>query len=115
MSPNHHVFVAWTVHLHHEGHILAFLLDIIEVPEVWILSNICRSLGSLLTYLLRSHTGDTLGREFHNMLVEHGLENKVSLSSFISSFVLLTHDRFSHSPVTMLHLMTSKLTDFKFF
>ncbi|KAF8238213.1 hypothetical protein L208DRAFT_1243140 [Tricholoma matsutake] len=33
-SPNHHAFVAWTVHLHHEGHILTFLLDIMEVPEV---------------------------------------------------------------------------------
>jgi hypothetical protein len=33
-SPNHCAFVAWTVHLHHEGHVLAFLLNIIEVPEV---------------------------------------------------------------------------------
>jgi hypothetical protein len=33
-SPNHRAFVAWTVHLHHEGHILMFLLDIVEVPEV---------------------------------------------------------------------------------
>ncbi|KAJ7275136.1 hypothetical protein C8J57DRAFT_1062643 [Mycena rebaudengoi] len=33
-SPNHRAFVAWTVHLHHEGTPLAFLLDIIEVPEV---------------------------------------------------------------------------------
>jgi hypothetical protein len=33
-SLNHRAFVAWTVHLHHEGHVLCFLLDIIEVPEV---------------------------------------------------------------------------------
>ena len=33
-SPNHHAFITWTVHLHHEGHILTFLLDIIEVPKV---------------------------------------------------------------------------------
>ena len=33
-SPNHRAFVAWTVHLHHQGHLLSFLLDIIEVPEV---------------------------------------------------------------------------------
>ena len=33
-APNHRAFVAWTVHLHHEGHILTFLLDIMEVPEV---------------------------------------------------------------------------------
>ncbi|KAF8221742.1 hypothetical protein L208DRAFT_1062671, partial [Tricholoma matsutake] len=52
-SPNHRAFVAWTVHLHHEGHILTFLLNIMEVPE--------------------SHTGDALARAFHKMLVEHGL------------------------------------------
>jgi hypothetical protein len=33
-SPNHRAFVAWTVHLEYEGTMLAFLLDIIEVPEV---------------------------------------------------------------------------------
>jgi len=33
-SPNHRAFVAWTVHLHDAGNILAFLLDVIEVPEV---------------------------------------------------------------------------------
>ncbi|KAH9957491.1 hypothetical protein BC827DRAFT_1137886 [Russula dissimulans] len=33
-SSNHQAFVAWTVHLHHHGHLLAFVLDIIEVPEV---------------------------------------------------------------------------------
>jgi hypothetical protein len=33
-SPNHHAFVAWTVHLEYEGEMLSFLLDIIELPEV---------------------------------------------------------------------------------
>ncbi|KAF8239967.1 hypothetical protein L208DRAFT_1062766, partial [Tricholoma matsutake] len=47
-SPNHRAFVAWTVHLHHEGHILTFLLDIIEVPEL--------------------HTGEALAQAFHKML-----------------------------------------------
>ncbi|KAJ7142449.1 hypothetical protein C8R44DRAFT_602903, partial [Mycena epipterygia] len=33
-SPNHRAFIAWTVHLHHEGQLLSFPLDIFEVPEV---------------------------------------------------------------------------------
>jgi hypothetical protein len=33
-SPNHRSFVAWTVHLEHDGNMLTFLLDIIEVAEV---------------------------------------------------------------------------------
>ena len=33
-SPNHRGFLAWTIHLEHEGRMLAFVLDIIEVPEV---------------------------------------------------------------------------------
>jgi hypothetical protein len=56
-STNHHVFVAWTVHLEHEGTMLAFLLDIIEVPE--------------------SHTGVALARAFQNMLETFGLEHRV--------------------------------------
>jgi hypothetical protein len=57
MSSNHQVFITWTVHLHHEGHILTFLLDVIEIPD--------------------SHTGDALAWVFHKMLVEHGLTQKV--------------------------------------
>ena len=34
-SPNHRAFAAWTVHFEHQGHMLVFLLDVIEVPEVW--------------------------------------------------------------------------------
>jgi hypothetical protein len=32
-SPNHRAFVAWTVHLEHDGHMLTFLLDVMEVAE----------------------------------------------------------------------------------
>jgi hypothetical protein len=39
-SPNHRAFVAWTVHLEHEGHLLAFLLDIVEVLEVCLITAI---------------------------------------------------------------------------
>ncbi|KAJ7060618.1 hypothetical protein C8F01DRAFT_988032, partial [Mycena amicta] len=52
-SPNHRAFVAWTVHLQHEGHPLTFLLDIVEVPEV-------RSYWSLL--LTHSHLSVAVGR-----------------------------------------------------
>ncbi|KAL1755031.1 hypothetical protein FB107DRAFT_214535, partial [Schizophyllum commune] len=33
-SPNHRTFVAFVAHIPLEGHVLAFLLDIVEVPEV---------------------------------------------------------------------------------
>ena len=56
-SPNHRAICAWTVHLEHDGQPLSFLLDIIEIPE--------------------SHTGATLAREFHNMLLRFGIEKKV--------------------------------------
>jgi len=36
-SPNHHAFVAWTVQFEFQGDILNFLLDIVEVPKVYIL------------------------------------------------------------------------------
>ncbi|KAJ7348027.1 hypothetical protein DFH08DRAFT_699153, partial [Mycena albidolilacea] len=57
-SPNHRAFVAWTVHLQHEGQPLVFLLDVFEVPE--------------------SHTGEVLAREFDAMLERFGLQHKVS-------------------------------------
>ncbi|KAF8240027.1 hypothetical protein L208DRAFT_1235205, partial [Tricholoma matsutake] len=51
-SLNHWAFIAWTVHFHHQGHILMFLLDIIEVPEVC-----CQSayFVCLLTFDIVSH------------------------------------------------------------
>jgi hypothetical protein len=33
-SPNHQAFIAWTVQFEHDGELLCFLLDIIEVAEV---------------------------------------------------------------------------------
>ncbi|KAG1895343.1 uncharacterized protein F5891DRAFT_960254, partial [Suillus fuscotomentosus] len=33
-ATNHHAFVAWTAHIEYEGIMLAFLLDIVEIPEV---------------------------------------------------------------------------------
>jgi hypothetical protein len=62
-STNHHAFVAWTVHLEHNGAMLAFLLDILEVPE--------------------SHTGIALAKAFQKMLQEFGLQDRVCLSSNI--------------------------------
>ncbi|KAF5372622.1 hypothetical protein D9758_005249 [Tetrapyrgos nigripes] len=56
-SPNHRAFVAWTIHLQHQGKLLVFLLDIIEVPK--------------------SHTGEVLTREFDKMLERHGLQQKI--------------------------------------
>jgi hypothetical protein len=56
-STNHHAFVAWTVHLEHNGVMLAFLLDILEVPE--------------------SHTGVVLAKAFQKMLKEFGLQDRV--------------------------------------
>jgi hypothetical protein len=56
-STNHRAFVAWTVHLEHEGCMMAFLLDIVEVPE--------------------SHTGLTLAKAFQKMLESYKLEKKV--------------------------------------
>jgi hypothetical protein len=60
-STNHHAFVAWTVHLKHNGNMLAFLLDILEVPE--------------------SHTGVVLAKTFQKVLETFNLQDRVSLSS----------------------------------
>jgi hypothetical protein len=57
-STNHHAFVAWTVHLEYNGTMLAFLLDIVDVPE--------------------SHTGVALAKAFQRMLKTFGLQDRVS-------------------------------------
>jgi hypothetical protein len=57
------MFVTWTVHLEHNGTMLAFLLDILEVPE--------------------SHTGMALVCAFQKMLEMFGLQDRVSLQSII--------------------------------
>jgi hypothetical protein len=53
-SPNHRAFVAWTVHLEHQGDILAFLLDIVKIPE--------------------SHTGFVMAQASHDMFALFGLK-----------------------------------------
>jgi hypothetical protein len=58
-STNHHTFVAWTVHLEHNGAMLAFLLDILKLPE--------------------SHTGVALAKAFQKMLKTFGLQDRVHL------------------------------------
>ena len=52
-STNHHACVAWTVHFEHNGAMLAFLLDIVKLPE--------------------SHTGVALAKAFQQMLKTFGL------------------------------------------
>jgi len=55
--PNHKAYMAITVHFEHEGHAMAMLLDLVEVP--------------------RSHTGVNLVEAFHNVLQAFGIEDKV--------------------------------------
>ena len=55
-STNHHACVAWTVHFEHNGAMLAFLLDIVKLPE--------------------SHTGVALAKAFQQMLKAFGLQDR---------------------------------------
>ncbi|HEX4019504.1 MAG TPA: hypothetical protein VHX63_00025 [Acidobacteriaceae bacterium] len=71
-SPNHRAFVAWTVHLQHEGKMLAFLLDIVEVPEVRLFLQFI-----LFLMVFESHTGIVLANAFQGMLERFGLEEKI--------------------------------------
>lgn len=57
-SPNHKAFVAFTVHMEHEGVPISMLLDLVEVAK--------------------SHTGENLAEAFEKMLKEFGVEDKVS-------------------------------------
>src|SRR5271154_6164964 len=72
-SPNHRAFVAWTVHLEHDGHMLSFLLDIVELPEV------CPLLHDHTHNPTpwKSHTGLTMARAFQQMLKKFNLTKKV--------------------------------------
>jgi hypothetical protein len=60
-SPNHKPYIAVTVHFEREGNPIAMLLDLIEVA--------------------RSHTGATLASEFHKILEEFRISDKVSKTS----------------------------------
>jgi hypothetical protein len=66
-STNHHAFVAWTMHLEHDGCMLALLLDIVEVPE--------------------SHTGVALAKAFQKMLEVYELKDKVRSILSLSKLV----------------------------
>ena len=57
-SPNHHAFMAITVHLEMDGKMLCLLLDLVEIAK--------------------SHTGSVLATEFARILEEFGIGNKVS-------------------------------------
>ena len=74
VTSKHQAFIVWTVHLQHDGKMLAFLLDFVKVPEV-------RFLFLLLLYFLlmvfESHTGVVLANAFQDMLECFGLEEKV--------------------------------------
>ena len=74
-SPNHRAFVAWTVHLEHQGHMLAFLLDVVEVPEVRAYS--CVRFPELMLPLPQSYSGANLAAAFQAMLERFGLKNKI--------------------------------------
>ena len=56
-STSYHACVAWTVHFEHNGAMLAFLFDIVELPE--------------------SHTGVALAKAFQQMLETFGLQDQV--------------------------------------
>ena len=56
-SPNHHAFIAFTVHFEHQGEPIALLLDSVEVAA--------------------SHTGMELANAFAEMLEAFGLQRKV--------------------------------------
>ena len=74
-SPNHRAFIAWTVHLEHEGQMLAFLLDMVEIPEVMSYAvTVCQS-----TYLslIQSHSGVTMALAFQHMLKRFRLQDRV--------------------------------------
>jgi hypothetical protein len=62
MSPNHHAFVAWTVHLEYEGAMLCFLLDIFELPEVRLTQ--FNLLITSTNFFFQSHTGVAMAVAF---------------------------------------------------
>ncbi|KAL1739475.1 hypothetical protein HDZ31DRAFT_49335 [Schizophyllum fasciatum] len=57
-APNHKAYMGTTVTLEHDGSMMTFVLDVVEVA--------------------RSHSGINLAAEFLNMLMEFGIEHKVN-------------------------------------
>jgi hypothetical protein len=67
------------VHLEHDGELLCFLLDIIEVAEVRVA---VISYLSEQAYLIGtwSHSGEVMAKAFQSMLEQCGLAKKVCLN-----------------------------------
>lgn len=63
-SPNHKAFVAFTVHMEHEGEPISMLLDIVEVAK--------------------SHSGKNLAEAFKKVLTDFGVADKVSFFIYSS-------------------------------
>jgi hypothetical protein len=71
---------------------LAFLLDIVEVPEVRISIHACMF---LLLMLFKSHTGVVMANAFQDMLERFGLQEKVSYCYTPICLVLILEPRFT--------------------
>lgn len=84
LSPNHQAFVAFLVHLEHNGTPLTFPLDVVEVAKV----QKTFTVEALVLNVLQSHTGTSLASAFAKVLEEFGVTEKVS--SLIHSDVM-TH------------------------
>lgn len=57
-SPNHKAFVAFTVHMEHDGVPISMLLDLVEVAK--------------------SHSGENLAEAFIKVLEDFGMKDKVN-------------------------------------
>ena len=74
-SPNHRSFVAITIHLELKGKPLRMLLDLVELAKVRTTS---WSRIHIVIVSLQSHTGVNLATTFNNVLLEFGIQHKVS-------------------------------------
>ena len=63
-SPNHKAFVAFTIHMEHEGEPISMLLNLLEVAK--------------------SHSGKNLADAFEKTLKDFGLSDKVSFFNITS-------------------------------
>jgi hypothetical protein len=68
-SPNHRVFITFTIHFAIAGKPTSFVLDIVDVP--------------------RSHSGKNMADVFYRVLCDFGIENKVSKIHIIISINLI--------------------------
>jgi hypothetical protein len=73
-SPNHWAFVAFSVHLEHNGMPLTFPLDVVEVAKV----RETLAVEVIALNFWQSHTGFELALELERTLEEFGVIDKVS-------------------------------------